>query len=64
MRQIGFRVSAGYDYTEVALMLEANRDHRKHVELPRGPISATWIKVQMHGLRRELADTHTDLTQY
>lgn len=34
--QIGFRMSAGYDYDEIAIMVEANRGDLQHVELPAG----------------------------
>jgi hypothetical protein len=57
VRQIGFRLTAGYSYAETATMLEQHRSDLQHVEIPAGPISRDWVVRRLAELRREVAET-------
>ena len=60
VRQVGIRLTAGYSDDEVAI---TNRDNVRHVELPKGPIATSWVKLRMQDVRKEIAATHSDLMQ-
>lgn len=55
--QIVMRVTAGYSYDEIAELLDDHRDNIRYLELPKGPVTKTWIAARIRELRKEIEET-------